>query len=79
MSKKQKQTQTITIDDIEHKVEDLTQEQVALVNHVSDLDRKIQSSQFNLDQLQVGRNAFMSMLSGAMKVDEEEAEIAEVA
>ena len=75
MSKKQKQTQTITIDDVEHKVEDLTQEQVALVNHVSDLDRKISSSQFNLDQLQVGRNAFMSMLSEAMKA-EEEAEVA---
>jgi hypothetical protein len=76
MSKKQKQTQTITIDDVEHKVEDLTQEQVALVNHVQDLDRKISSSQFNLDQLNVGRNAFMSMLSEAMKA-EEEAEIAE--
>jgi hypothetical protein len=73
MSKKQKQTQTITIDDIEHKVEDLTQEQVALVNHVQDLDRKISSSQFNLDQLNVGRNAFMNMLSEAMKVEEEAA------
>ena len=75
MSKKQKQTQTITIDDVEHKVEDLTQEQVALVNHVQDLDRKISSSQFNLAQLTVGRNAFMSILSEAMK--DEEAEIAE--
>jgi hypothetical protein len=73
MSKKQKQTQTITIDDIEHKVEDLTQEQITLVNHVHDLDRKIQSSQFNLDQLNVGRNAFMSMLSEAMKAEEEAA------
>ena len=70
MSKKQKQTQTITIDDVEHKVEDLTQEQVTLVNHVSDLDRKIQSSQFNLDQLNVGRNAFMSLLSEAMKAED---------
>ena len=78
MSKKQKETQTITIDDVEHKVEDLTQEQVALVNHVADLDRKISSSQFNLDQLNVGRNAFMSMLSEAMKSEEaEEAETAE--
>jgi len=70
MSKKQKQTQTITIDDVEHKVSDLSQEQIALVNHVSDLDRKIQSSQFNLDQLNVGRNAFMSLLSEAMKAED---------
>jgi hypothetical protein len=79
MSKKQKEQteQTITIDDIEHKVSDLTEQQVALVNHVSDLDRKIQSSQFNLDQLNVGRNAFMGLLSEAMKaenVEEEEEE-----
>ena len=71
MSKKQKE-QTITIDDVEHKVGDLTQEQVALVNHVQDLDRKISSSQFNLDQLNVGRNAFMNMLSEAMKAEEVE-------
>jgi hypothetical protein len=69
MSKKQKD-QTITIDDVEHKVEDLTEQQVALVNHVADLDRKIQSSQFNIDQLNVGRNAFMTMLTEAMKAEE---------
>jgi hypothetical protein len=66
MSKKQKD-QTITIDDVEHKVEDLTEQQVALVNHVADLDRKISSSQFNIDQLNVGRNAFMNMLTEALK------------
>ena len=69
MSKKQKE-QTVTIDDTEYKVDDLTQEQVALVNHVSDLDRKIQSSQFNIDQLNVGRGAFMNMLTEALKIEE---------
>ena len=62
MAKTQKeQPQTITIDDKEYKVSDLTEEQVALVNHVADLDRKIGSSQFNLDQLSVGRSAFMNI------------------
>ena len=68
MSKKQKE-QTITIDAKEYNVDDLTQEQVALVNHVADLDRKISSSQFNLDQLNVGRNAFMQMLTESLKVE----------
>jgi septal ring factor EnvC (AmiA/AmiB activator) len=65
MAKKQKEQpkQTITIADKEHKVSDLTTEQVALVNHVQDLDRKIGSSQFNLDQLNVGRSAFMNLLT----------------
>jgi len=69
MSKKQKE-QTITIDDKEHKVDDLTQEQIAMVNHVSDLDRKLSSAQFNLDQLNVGRNAFMNMLTESLKTEE---------
>ena len=72
-SKKQKEAQTITIDDTEYKIDDLTQEQVALVNHVSDLDRKIQSSQFNIDQLNVGRGAFMNMLAESLKAEDAEA------
>jgi hypothetical protein len=71
MSKKQKE-QTITIDDVEHKVDDLTQEQVAMVNHVSDLDRKLSSAQFNITQLQFGRDAFMSALTQSLKVEEAE-------
>ena len=62
MSKKEKE-QTIVIDETEYKVSDLSTEQVAMVNHVSDLDRKIQSANFNLEQLQFGRNAFMSSLT----------------
>ena len=70
MSKKKQKDQTVTINDKDYNVEDLSQEQVTLVNHVADLDRKISSSQFNLDQLGVGRNAFMTMLSEALEVKE---------
>jgi len=64
MAKKQKEKpQTVTIDDTEYKVDDLTEEQIVLVNHVADLDRKIGSSKFNLDQLNVGRSAFMNLLT----------------
>jgi hypothetical protein len=38
-----------------------------LVNHVADLDRKLGSARFNVDQLQVGRNAFMNMLTESLK------------
>jgi hypothetical protein len=50
----------ITIDGVEYQFEDMTQEQQTLVNHVADLDRKLSSARFNLDQLQVGRDAFMT-------------------
>ncbi len=42
-----------------------------MVNHLQDLDRKLASSQFNLDQLNVGRNSFMTMLTDALKEKEE--------
>ena len=73
MAKKQKEKpQTVTIDDTEYKVDDLSQEQIAMVNHVADLDRKISSSKFNLDQLNVGRGAFMNMLTGSLETPEVE-------
>ena len=56
----------VTINDVEYKYEDLTQEQQALFNHCIDLDRKINSAQFNLDQLNVGKNAFITLLKEAL-------------
>jgi hypothetical protein len=41
-----------------------------MVNHVADLDRKIASTRFNLDQLSVGRDAFMNMLTQQLETDE---------
>jgi hypothetical protein len=74
MAKKQKEQpeQQVTINDIEYNVSDLTEKQVAMVNHIADLDRKISSSQFNLDQLTIGRGAFMNMLTESLKVEEAE-------
>lgn len=66
MSKKQKE-QTITINDKEYKESEFSVEQVAMINHVSDLDRKIQSSTFNLEQLQFGRDAFMGKLTESLE------------
>ena len=65
----------VTINNVEYKYEDLTQEQQALFNHCVDLDRKIASAQFNLDQLSVGKSAFIKMLEKSLtKVDEPKAE-----
>jgi len=52
----------IVIDNVEYEYTDMTKEQQLLVNHVADLDRKIGSAQFNLDQLAVGKDAFIKML-----------------
>ena len=63
----------IVINDKEYLVEDLTQEQQAMVNHISDLDRNLSSARFNLDQLNVGREAFVNMLTQSLDTPEEKA------
>ena len=73
--KKEKEQQSVVINDVEYKPEDLNEEQVMLVNHVADLDRKIQGSMFNLDQLQGGREFFMKKLEKALEDKDEEAEV----
>jgi hypothetical protein len=64
----EKKTQTIVIDDVEHNLDDMTNEQKMLVNHCLDLDRKISSTQFNLDQLRVGKDAFVKMLKNNLEI-----------
>ena len=61
----------VTIDDVEYAFEDMTPEQQTMVNHLIDLDRKIGSSQFNLDQLNVGKQAFLTMLRESLAKKEE--------
>ena len=61
----------VTIDGIEHHFEDMTQQQQMLLNHVADLDRKLDSARFNVDQLQVGRDAFFRMLKDALEAKPE--------
>ena len=72
----EKKARTIAIDDKEYTEDQLTDQQKVLINHISDLDRKIGSAQFSLDQLQVGRDAFMAHLKASLaeepKIDEAE-------
>ena len=66
-----KQPQTVTIDGVEYDAEKFTEQQAMLVNNVADLDRKIGSTRFQLDQLEVGRNAFFAMLKAQLAPAEE--------
>ena len=63
----EKKTTPITINDVEYQYEDLTPEQQVLFNHCIDLDRKINSASFGLDQLRVGKEAFIQRLEVALK------------
>jgi hypothetical protein len=63
---------TITLDEVDYIFEDMTPQQQAMVNHISDLERKIGTSQFNLDQLNVGKSAFVNLLKEALTAPKEE-------
>ena len=69
MSKDNK-SQMITIDGVEHDTATFTEEQIAMTNHCLDLDRKINSMTFQLQQLQVGRDSFGKMLKESLETAE---------
>ena len=63
----------ITVNDKEYFVEDMTDQQKTMLTHINDLERKLGNAQFNLDQLAVGRDAFVQMLAESLEsIPEEE-------
>ena len=71
---KEKETekqQTVVISGEEHNVDDLSQEQIALLNHVADLENKIRQISFNLEQANGGRNYFMGLLTASFEAKAE--------
>jgi hypothetical protein len=60
----------IMIDDVEYQYEDMSAEQQMMVNHIADLDRKLNAARFNVDQLQVGKDAFVRMLTASLVADD---------
>jgi len=56
----------LTIDGVEYDVEKFTDQQKMLLEHVVDLDRKVNSARFNLDQLQVGKDSFFNLLKQSL-------------
>lgn len=64
-------TPTMTMNDKEYDISGMSDQQQVLLSHVTDLDRKIKSVSFNLDQLRIGRETFVNMLSNALEAPAE--------
>jgi hypothetical protein len=60
----------ITVNDTEYFVEDMTDEQRTMLNHINDLGRKMDNARFNMDQLAVGRDAFVNMLAASLTAEQ---------
>ena len=61
----------ITINDVDYTEDQLTDAQKMMINHINSLQQKINSAQFNLDQLAVGKDAFVQMLTKSLEVVDE--------
>lgn len=73
MAKKEKnEPQKLNLFDKEYLLDDLTDEQKAMVNHIADLENKISGTAFNLDQLNVGKEAFINRLKESLESESEE-------
>jgi len=62
----------ITINDKEYFIDDFSDPEKIMLNHIQDLDRKLSNARFNLDQLQVGRDAFVNMLASSLEAPKED-------
>tara|TARA_R100001463_G_scaffold125513_1_gene182986 strand:+ start:96 stop:341 length:246 start_codon:yes stop_codon:yes gene_type:complete len=75
VAKKEKEMpkeQIITLFDKEYKESELSDEQKVMINHVADLERKMQSSEFNLQQLRFGKQAFVDALQASVDKEDEQ-------
>lgn len=61
-----KKPQIVTIDGIEHDANTFNEQQINLLNHCIDLDRKIGSTKFQLQQLEVGKDSFLKLLNASL-------------
>jgi len=75
MAKTKKDKPVLNLDDKEYVIEDMTDEQKMMVNHINDLQNKQNTNQFMADQLSVGKEAFINMLRSSLEPEEEAEEV----
>jgi hypothetical protein len=56
----------LIIDGVEYDTDSLDSKQRVLLDHVLDLEKKINAAKFSLDQLTIGRDAFINMLNNSL-------------
>ena len=74
MAKEKKEKPVLNLDDKEYIIEDMTDEQKMMVNHINDLQNKQNTNQFMADQLSVGKEAFINMLRASLNKEVEDVE-----
>jgi len=75
MAKKEKEKPAVlTLDEKEYVIDEMTEDEKMLLNHVNDMQNKINGNQFMRDQLEVGKEAFIGKLRDSLEAEPAEEE-----
>ena len=76
MAKKQKEDKhVLNLDGKEYVIEDMTDEEKQMINHINDMQNKINTNAFMREQLEVGKEAFIVRLRESLTAEEEHEEV----
>ncbi len=72
MAKKENKQAMLNLDGKEYVIDDMNDEQKVMVNHIADLARKMETMNFNMQQLEFGKQAFVNALKKTLEEVTEE-------
>ena len=76
MAKKEKKEKPVlSLDGNEYVIEDMTVEEKQMINHINDMQNKINTNGFMREQLEVGKEAFIVRLRESLVAEEEPEEV----
>ena len=76
MAKKQKEEKPVlSLEGKEYVIEDMTDEEKQMINHINDMQNKINTNVFIHEQLEVGKEAFIVRLRESLTAEKEPEEV----
>ena len=67
MAKKENKKAMLNLDGKEYVIDDMNDEQKVMVSHIADLSRKMETMNFNMQQLEFGKEAFITALKKTLE------------
>ena len=72
-----KEKNTISLNDKKYKIKDMNDLEKNYLAHITDLNKNIERSKFNIQQLEVSLNHFINLLNNSLTKEKESANISE--
>lgn len=72
MAKEKKEQPKLSFDGKEYIIEDMSDESKQILNHINDIQNKLNTNAFMKEQLEVSKEGFINMLRESLKEPEKE-------